>query len=253
MTTWVCLHYFGGSGLSWTPLAAMLGAPCITPDLRGFGDALPGGAMRVADYADDVAALLPSESEPAEFVLVGHSMGGKIAMALAARRPAGLRGLVLVAPSPPGPEPMDDDASAKLRSAWGDPAAAADVARTLSRHRNDPVFDRIVTDHLRASQDGWMAWLDGGSQEDLRTLAGQVATPVLVVSGADDASLGPAVQESETLPLLPGTMMRTIPGSRHLVPLDAPGVLATTMQEWATEMGFPAPSPFGKGPGRPSR
>lgn len=248
MTTWVCLHYFGGSGLSWTPLVAMLGAPCIAPDLRGFGDAVPGGAMRIADYADDVAAL-----PPADFVLVGHSMGGKIAMALAARRPAGLCGLVLVAPSPPGPEPMDDDARAKLRSAWGDPAAAVDVARTISRHRDGPVFDRIVTDHLRASRDAWIAWLDGGSREDLRTLAGQVSVPVLVIAGADDASLGPSVQEHEMLPFLAGATMRTIPGSRHLVPLDAPGVLAATMQKWATEVGLPMPSPTRNGPERPSR
>lgn len=242
MTTWVCLHYFGGSGLSWTPLVAMLGAPCIAPDLRGFGDMAPGGAMRVADYADDVAALLPPD-----FVLVGHSMGGKIAMAVAARRPAGLRGLVLVAPSPPGPEPMDDAARAKLRSAWGEPAAAADVARTISRHRDGPAFDRVVTDHLRASRDAWMAWLDGGSREDLRALAGQVAVPVLVVSGADDASLGPAVQERETLPHLPGATVRTISGSRHLVPLDAPDALASTMQEWAADVGIPAPSSAGRG------
>ena len=244
MTTWVCLHYFGGSGLSWTPLVAMLGVPCITPDLRGFGDAAPGGAMWVADYADDVAALLP-----ADFVLVGHSMGGKIAMALAARRPAGLRGLVLIAPSPPGPEPMDGEARAKLRSAWGDSVAAADIARTISWHRDGPVFDRIVTDHLRASRDAWTAWLDGGSREGLRNLAAQVAVPALVVAGADDASLGPSVQQRETLPLLPGATMRIIPGSRHLVPLDAPGALAATMQEWSSEAGIPAPSPSGRGPG----
>jgi 3-oxoadipate enol-lactonase len=37
------------------------------------------------------------------YVLVGHSMGGKIAQLMASRRPTGLAGLVLVAPSPPSP------------------------------------------------------------------------------------------------------------------------------------------------------
>ena len=228
MTVWVCLHYFGGSAQSWAPLTEVLQEPCVTPDLRGFGSEPPAGAMRVADHADDMAAVLPPD-----FVLVGHSMGGKVAMAVAARHPTGLRGLVLVAPSPPGPEPMSEDARAKLRAAWGDRAAAAEVARTISRHRDGPAFDRIVADHLRASRAGWDAWLDVGSREDLRAMAGQVNVPVLVVAGADDASLGPDVQARETLPLLPGATMRTVAESQHTVPLDAPHALAQVMMAWA--------------------
>lgn len=228
--TWVLLHYFGGSALSWGPLAQALGGACVAPDLRGFGAAPPGGAMRVADYADDVAALLPDS-----YVLAGHSMGGKVALALAARRPPGLRGLVLVAPSPPGPEPMGDDARVKLRAAWGDPAAAREVARSISHHRDGPAFERIVADHLRASRQGWTAWLDGGSREDLRALAGRVQVPVLVVAGADDKALGPEVQAHETLPLLPRAAMQTVADSKHLVPLDQQDALAALMQAWAAE------------------
>ena len=226
--TWVLLHYFGGSARSWDPLIPALAGRCVAPDLRGFGEAAPGGAMRVADYADDIAGLLPEEC-----VLVGHSMGGKVAMALAARRPPGLRGLVLVAPSPPGPEPMADEARAKLRAAWGDPAAARNVARSISRHQDGPAFDRIVADHLRASRDAWAAWLDRGSREDLRPLARQVQVPVLVVVGADDAALGPGAQARETLPMLPGAELRTVADSRHLVPLDQPDALAAVMRGWA--------------------
>lgn len=231
MTAWVCLHYFGGSALSWAPLTEALGDPCVTPDLRGFGSEPPMGAMRVADHADDIAAVLPPD-----FVLVGHSMGGKVAMALAARHPSGLRGLVLVAPSPPGPEPMTEDARAKLRAAWGDPDAAAEVARSISRHRDGPVFERVVADNLRASRVGWDAWLDVGSREDLRALAGQVGVPVLVVAGAEDASLGPAVQARETMPFLAGAALHTITCSRHLVPLDSPDELARTMSAWAERL-----------------
>jgi pimeloyl-ACP methyl ester carboxylesterase len=225
---WVLLHYFGGSARSWEPLTAVLGGHCLAPDLRGFGDAPPGGPMRVADYADDAAPLLRDGC-----VLVGHSTGGKVAMALAARRPPGLRGLVLVAPSPPGPEPMTDGDRAKLRAAWGDPEAARDVAHAISRHGNGPAFRRIVEDHLRASHQGWLAWLDKGSKEDLRVLAGQVAVPVLVVAGADDKALGPDVQEQETMPLFPGAVLHTISGSRHLIPLDAPERLGAATMEWA--------------------
>ena len=130
---------------------------------------------------------------------------------------------------------MGDAALAKLRAAWGDPAAARDVARSISRHQDGPAFDRIVADHLRASRDAWAAWLDRGSREDLRPLARQVQVPVLVVAGADDAALGPGVQARKTLPMLPGAELRTVADSRHLVPLDQPEALAAVMRGWAAE------------------
>ena len=119
----VLLHLFAGSALSWEPLAERL-APLhrlVVPSLRGFGRSpAPAPGVTLADYADDVAEIA---SDLGRYVLVGHSMGGKVAALLAARRPPGLAGLVLVAPSPPTPEPIPDRAA--MLAAFGDPAAAA--------------------------------------------------------------------------------------------------------------------------------
>jgi pimeloyl-ACP methyl ester carboxylesterase len=229
------LHYFGGSARSWDPLAAALGPAAgrrVAPDMRGFGDNHAGGGPYGVDrYADDAAALAAGLG--GRVVLVGHSMGGKVAVALAARRPPGLAGLVLVAPSPPCPEPMSDAAREELRGSFGSREGAARVARAISARARGTgpdaaaVFDRVVADHLRADRPAWDAWLDGGSREDISARAAQVAVPVLVVAGAEDDALGPAVQRRLTLPRLPaGARMETVPGSRHLVPLDVPAALA---------------------------
>lgn len=234
MVRFVLLHYFGGSALSWGPFAEALGRPCMIPDLRGFGDAPAGGAMDVAAYADDAEALVEGIGP---FVLVGHSMGGKVATALAARRPAGLSALVLVAPSPPGPEPMAEAARQKLLASWGNRAGAEDVAEEISIHRDGPVFDRIVDDHLRASEAAWEAWLEHGSREDIRTLTSNVAVPVLVAAADGDAALGPDAQRRHTLPFLPAPRMEVIEGSRHAVPLDQPARLAAVVRDWASQAG----------------
>ena len=68
----------------------------IAPDLRGFGKSvtLPGSTT-MSDYAGDVYALL-QELTTGPIVLVGHSMGGYVALAFASEFPEMLRGLVLV-------------------------------------------------------------------------------------------------------------------------------------------------------------
>ena len=95
------------------------GTQLLAPDLPGFGSepAPAGFDYSVDSYADWVAAYSRAH-QLGEYVLVGHSMGGKIALALAARQPTGLRGLVLLSPSPPSPEPISDKDRAASLAAW---------------------------------------------------------------------------------------------------------------------------------------
>jgi pimeloyl-ACP methyl ester carboxylesterase len=98
-------HYWGGSRRTWQPVLTRLhpDQAFVNYDQRGWGDSgkAPGpyDGQRLADDAQSVIATLGFT----DYVLVGHSMGGKIAQALAARRPAGLAGVVLIAPAPAGP------------------------------------------------------------------------------------------------------------------------------------------------------
>jgi pimeloyl-ACP methyl ester carboxylesterase len=117
------LHGFGGSKELWTDVVAGLppGRRTIAPDLRGFGGS-PGAVTCIDDHLDDLAALA-RERALADYVVVGHSMGGKLAAAHAARRPVGLRAVALIASSPLGPEPMEEDARAMLLNQHGDPQA----------------------------------------------------------------------------------------------------------------------------------
>ena len=87
---------------------------CIAIDLRGHGDSdvaddvAPEAGYSVDTMADDVAAIL-HEEKVGDFILIGHSMSGKVALALAARQPSGLKSLLLLSPSPPLPEPIPDE------------------------------------------------------------------------------------------------------------------------------------------------
>ncbi len=168
--TLVFLHHFGGSSRTWFEVINGLRDEfhSVVPDLRGFGlSGAPAAGYTVSDSADDVAALIDQLGVD-RYTLIGHSMGGKIALALAARRPAGLESLVLVAPSPPSPEPIPNAKRARLLKGHGDHAAAEQTVHGITTRRlAGAVFRQTVADVERSSAPAWHAWLEHGSREDL--------------------------------------------------------------------------------------
>ncbi|SFQ77446.1 alpha/beta fold hydrolase [Amycolatopsis rubida] len=100
----VFLHYWGGSARTWQPVLDRLpGHAAVTIDLRGWGRSreLPG-PYSLEQSARDTRAVL-ADAGLTSYILVGHSMGGKVAQLAASARPAGLAGLALVAPAPAKP------------------------------------------------------------------------------------------------------------------------------------------------------
>ena len=103
------VHGNCSSAVFWLPLMRHLPGTLrvVAPDLRGYGDseAAPVDATRgLRDFADDVAALLdvPGLFGPnARPVVVGHSMGGGVAMQLAVDHPGRVAALLLESPLSP--------------------------------------------------------------------------------------------------------------------------------------------------------
>lgn len=236
----IFLHYWAGSGREWHTVAADLGVDCqcLTPDLGGFGDAPPpSGGYSVDAYASAVEALI-SQRQLTDYVLVGHSMGGKIALEVAARQPAGLRGLALLSPSPPSPEPMTEEERQQSLAAYGDPPAAEKTFEKItSRPLPDELHQQVIADNLRSSRAAWDAWLLQGSKEDLCARMPRVRVPVCLIVGTADAVLPPQVHRRELLPCLAqSTTMHLIEGAGHLLPLEAPGEVVQLLRQFMAEL-----------------
>ncbi len=233
------LHFLGGSARSWAAVEQRFGglARCIAIDLPGFGAAAESEGRPVAEMAVAVREVVRRQA-PRRWALVGHSMGAKVAAVVARQAEdgtAGLSGLeriVLVAGSPPGPEPMDEtQREDMLRWFAGDEGkseAEADgyITQNVSAALSPAAHALAVQDVLRAHTDAWRAWLTAGSREDWLERVGVLQTPALVIAGADDVHLGPDGQARHTLPHFASVRMVTLPGAKHLLPGEQPDEIA---------------------------
>ncbi len=244
------LHLLCGSGRGWNSTIADLSGDfrCVAIDLPGFGGSSEIAGTSVAEMADAVTEVICAE-RPCELMLVGHSMGAKVATVVARRietgvtEVAGLRGMVLLAGSPPAPEPMDEKRRETMKG-W----FAGDAAK--SRAEADQFIDNnssnalgaaeqklLVEEVLRLNRTAWLAWLDSGSREDWSRRVGVLKTPTLIVAGAEDVDLGPDAQRSLMLPHFAAGRLEVLPGAKHLLPMECPHEVARliAMQATATQ------------------
>lgn len=227
----IFLHHFGGSSRTWHGVISRLpGIRCLAVDLRGFGGShADDGCYRLVDYVKDVRRFVAGAGVT-EFVLVGHSMGGKIAMAAVADGLPGTDSLVLLAPSPPSPEPIAEDVRARLRTVLERGAGAEVVSGATARPLTAALFELAVADVSRSAPDAWKAWLDDGSREDITRSIRDLKIPTWVFSGAKD-KYGPTdVIRTEVVDRIDGATLSTIPDAGHLLPLEVPASVATAIR-----------------------
>lgn len=226
------LHALGGSARAWDGLVAALGDrfQCVAIDLPGFGDATAATDLSVAGMVDHVIAHVQS-SGASRWLLTGHSMGGKVATILAARALSGepglfgLAGVVLLAASPPSPEPMDDDRRQQMIG-WAangplDETAARTFVDDNAGRALSPEADRRALDDLkRTSPEAWLAWLERGSREDWSAEVGTLDLPALIVVGGADGDLGEEGQRATNALVYPRALVHVEEGAGHLLPLE---------------------------------
>jgi len=226
------LHHFGGSGRTWWQVIERLvhRHRCVAPDLPGFADAsdLPT-SYTTAATADWVIAII-RELGVLNYRIIGHSMGGKIALAIAARRPLGLRELILLAPSPPTPEPISVSDRTHLLASWGNrDALEAVIEKITVRPLRRSEKEQLLSDMLATSKAAWRAWLTEGSREDISGSVHRILVPVTILCGACDDTIPAEVLRRELLARLPSSAMTILPDAGHLLPVETHEEVAATI------------------------
>jgi pimeloyl-ACP methyl ester carboxylesterase len=189
-------------------------ARLLAPDRLGFGGSARGKAEpSLARQAAALAAVLDAEpGEPA--VVVGHSLGGPIAIRLAVDRPELVAALVMVAPS--------IDPALETRR-WFNVAGSLEVVQWF-----------LPVDWITSNRELWPL------KEELEALAPKwesIAVPVVVVQGEED-DLVPAANADFAARMLPGRAeIRRVPGQGHFVLWTQPEVVTGPILELLARAG----------------
>lgn len=226
----VFLHYYGGSSRTWDKIAEKLSDRyrIVATDHRGWGDSdAPPDGYRIADLADDAQGVIDALGLR-RYVLVGHSMGGKVAQLIASRKPSGLQGLVLLAPSPPSPMLLSEEQRATLSGAYQSRESVEFVLDNVltAKPLDGACREQVVEDSLKGAPQAKTAWPEIAMREDISAAVKHIDVPTIVISGELDQVDRIETLRAELLPRIPHAAMRILPGIGHLSPLEAPTEVA---------------------------
>lgn len=197
-------------------------------DAPGFGRSRPWDDLSFAAMADAAAAVLDTLAAE-KAIVIGQSMGGMVALELAARHPDRLRALVLSATSPAFGDPngpwqkqfvQDSLAPIENGSRLTDHAEA--LIRDVVGPDADPAGVQLAIDSMaRTPHDSYRTVLDNLTRFDRRDVLPRIAVPTLVIAGAEDAK-SPAAMLERMAAKIPKAQFVCLPGAGHLANLERP-------------------------------
>ena len=192
---------------------------------------LPEGAT-VAAMAGAILADLPGR-----FALAGHSMGGYVALEIAARAGDRLAGLALLSSACAA----DSDAAKAGRQGAIDqaradfPALAERLARAMISPASRADAALLADIHamlLRCGAERFaMQQAAAATRQDRCGLLPTLAVPLLLLAGEEDGIVPPD-RSREMAAALPGATLRMIPGCGHILQREAPEATRAALAAW---------------------
>jgi pimeloyl-ACP methyl ester carboxylesterase len=245
----VLLHGGAQNAHTWDTLALALDRPLVAIDLPGHGhsDGPRGGFADPSGNADDVAAAVRALAPEARGV-VGMSLGGLTALALAARAPELVRSLVLVDVTPGVDEAKATSITAFVNGPESFPSFDEILARTVlfNPTRTVSSLRRGILHNAVQREDGSWVWryarhragappgAEAGSIDfsDLWDAVDRLTVPLMLVRGMLPQSVVDDADEAELVRRCRGARVEHVEGAGHSVQGDKPVELAALIADF---------------------
>jgi pimeloyl-ACP methyl ester carboxylesterase len=241
----VFVHGGGAHAHWWSPLAATFASQfrVAALDLSGHGDSDHRAEYVLDQWTDEVVAVANDARMSGPPVVIGHSMGGFVTIATAARHGSDVQAAI-VCDSPVAR--LDPEISAyRLRQAFGQPRTYADFEDAVHHFRTVPaqdhyldyVIDFVARHSLKAVEGGWQWKFDRGVFEQfgagMRNLAEAYLSDVscrLALLRSEFGLVTPDIGASMYEKLGRVTPVIEIPEAGHHAMLDQPLLLLTALR-----------------------
>jgi pimeloyl-ACP methyl ester carboxylesterase len=215
-------------------------------DQRGHGrSAKPTSGYGPADYADDLKGLL-DHLGLAKCHIVGHSMGGRVALKFVERYPENSLSLTL---EDSGVETNFDRVGwlegllGHVPTPFADRAAAKEYFE--KNFRDDPLTGSFLNANLETKEDGRLDWRfykegmfasirEGATMESAKIFQ-SLNLPTLVVRGARSAHL-PAAEANRMAAARPNVKLITVEGAGHFVHAEQSAAFNAALKEFLAEV-----------------
>lgn len=232
---WVLLHGAPLTPSAWNGVRDHLGHDAVAPDLNRHVSSAPLGMV----LQRGIAAAVLDEVKDELLILVGHSLGGQVAMEMALLAPHRVRRLLLVC-TRDTPVPEFRRAASALRS-----AVPLDVDATLRRWftaaevADDGAVVRYARHELRATPpERYATMLEALATYDGRRYVAKITAPAVLLCGRLDLGCTPAVMTTLANDL-PHAILHTVDEWAHMSPFTHPAAFATRLMTAATESFLP--------------
>jgi pimeloyl-ACP methyl ester carboxylesterase len=213
----------------------------VAPHLSGMGDSGHRDAYSIALFADDVVAVMDHADLDREAVVVGHSLGGVIALALGVNHPGRARGIVMLDSPvfpPDHPSPFDPSKAPyrpKTLCADRDAAAARFILLPPQPCPYPYLVNYVAQQSVQSFSGGWSWKFDDALFRKLEgvepwRLVEALKLPLAVIYGDRSAVFSDAVREYlRPLANRRGWPMFAIPDGHHHLMLDSPRALTAAL------------------------
>ena len=228
----VLVHGAGGSHLDWpAPLRRLKGANVYDMDLPGHGHSEGTGRSSIAAYRDFLLAFLNALGLESA-VVVGHSMGGAIALDFALHYPDRLTGLILVGSGARLRVALailtgilsDFEATVDLVLDYAFGPSATEQLKRLGRQRLLKTPPEVLHGDYAACD-----------AFDVMGRLGEVCCPTLVIGGTADR-LTPSKYSVYLRDHISGAELVLVDAAGHMVMLEKPEVVAKTVSQFIASL-----------------
>jgi pimeloyl-ACP methyl ester carboxylesterase len=228
----VLLHGYPLDHHLWDEVAPLLvdRFDLILPDLRGFGESSTVDSFyAMEDFASDIAALL-DHLEIQKTAIVGHSMGGYVALAFARLYPERVSGLGLVSSQALADAPDRKEGRYKSAAEVADKGIGSVVAAMMPKFTSNPELQDFARESMERQQPAaYIGALKAMAERvDSTPLLSSLKVPVVLVHGDAD-QLIPIDRSREVKAVLPNAYFVEISGAGHMPMMEDPQATAEAL------------------------